>query len=61
MIQKRWLFTHEKFIDLNGVDNCQNDRVLAVNREEADKKGGTHEKTKFSVQAMVWSGAYGKG
>ncbi len=30
-------------------------------REEADKKGGVHEKTKFLVKVMVWLGVCGEG
>ncbi len=41
--------------------NVQNDCIWAVNREEADKKGGVHEKTKFPVKVMVWLGACGQG
>ena len=31
--------------------NAQNDRVWAVNREEAENKGGVHKKNNFSVKA----------
>jgi transposase len=58
---KRWLFTDEKYFDLDGIYNAQNDRVWAVNREEADKKGGIHEKTKFPVKVMVWLGVCAQG
>jgi hypothetical protein len=58
---KKWLFTDEKYFDLDGVYNVQNDRIWAVNREEADKKGGVHEKTKFPVKVMVWLGVCGQG
>ena len=47
---KRWLFTDEKFFYLDGIYNTHNDRVWAVNREEADKKGGVHDKNKFPVK-----------
>ena len=58
---KRWLFTDEKFFDLDGIYNSHNDRVWAVNREEADKKGGVHEKNKFPVKVMVWLGVCEQG
>ena len=50
---RRWLFSDEKFFDLDGVYNSQNDRVWAASREEADEKGGLHEKTKFPQKVMV--------
>ncbi|CAF4030680.1 unnamed protein product [Rotaria magnacalcarata] len=40
----------------HGIYNAQNDRVWAMSREEADKKGAIHEKTKFPVKVMVWLG-----
>ena len=36
----RILFSDEKIFDLDGMSNAQNDRIWAVNREEADKRGG---------------------
>ena len=36
---KRWLFLDEKYFDLNGIYNSQNDRVWTVSREEGDKRG----------------------
>ena len=35
---KKWLFVDEKYFDLDGVYNSQNDRVWAPSREEADRK-----------------------
>ena len=49
MTPKDEFFTDEKFFDLDGIYNIQNDRVWPVNREEADKKGGVHENNKFPV------------
>ena len=54
MTPKDGFFTDEKFFDLDGIYNTLNDRVWAVNREEADKKDGVHEKNKFPVKVMVW-------
>ena len=54
---KKWLFTDEKYFDLDGVFNVQNDRIWAVSGEEADKQGARHQKTKFPVKVMVWLGA----
>ncbi|CAF4503622.1 unnamed protein product, partial [Rotaria magnacalcarata] len=42
--------------DINGVYNSQNDRIWAVNRSEADIKGGTRQKRKFPQKVMVWLG-----
>ena len=36
------LFSDEKTFDIDGVYNTQNDRIWAVNRDEADEKGGIH-------------------
>ena len=36
----RILFSDEKFFDLDGIYNSQNDLMWAVNRADADKKGG---------------------
>ena len=56
----RWLLSDEKFFDLDGVYNSQNNRVWAVSREEDDEKGGLHEKTKFPEKVMVWLGVCGE-
>ena len=50
---KKWLFTNEKYFDLDGVYNVQNDRIWAVSREEADKQGGVHQQTKFPTKVLV--------
>ena len=35
----RILFSNEKFFDIDGVDNSRNDRMWAVDRADANKKG----------------------
>ena len=50
---KKWLFTDEKYFDLDGIYNSQNDRVWAPSREEADRKGGFDQKTKHSRKVIV--------
>ena len=55
------LFSEEKMFDLDGMYNAQNDRIWAVNRVEADKKGGVKQKRKFPQKVMVWLGACSKG
>lgn len=57
----RILFSDEKMFDLDGMYNAQNDRIWAVNRAEADKKGGVKQKRKFPQKVMVWLGACSKG
>ena len=54
----RILFSDEKMF---GMYNAQNDRIWAVNREEADKRGGVQRKRKFPQKVMVWLGACSKG
>jgi transposase len=41
------LFSDEKLFDIDGVYNTQNDRIWAVNRDEANQKGGIHQKKNF--------------
>jgi transposase len=55
------LFSDEKMFDIDGVYNSQNDRIWAVNRSEADTKGGTRQKRKFPQKVMVWLGVCSKG
>ena len=55
------LSSDEKMFDLDGIYNAQNDRIWAVNREEADKRGGVKQKRKFPQKVMVWLGACSKG
>ncbi len=46
---------------IDGVYNTQNDRIWAANRDEADQKGGIHQKKKFPEKVMVWLGVCSKG
>jgi len=55
------LFSDEKMFDLDGIYNSQNDRIWAVDRADADKKGGVKQKRKFPQKVMVWLGACSKG
>ena len=57
----RILFSDEKFFDIDGVYNSQNDRVWAVDRADADKKGGIKQRRKFPWKVMVWLGTCSKG
>ena len=41
--------------DLDGIYNSQNDRIWAINREEANRRGGKKQQRKFSQKVMVWS------
>ena len=50
---RRWLFSNEKFFDLDEVYNSQNDQVWAASREEANEKGDLHETTKFPAENDV--------
>ena len=55
------LFSDEKFFDIDSVYNSQNDRVWAVDRADADEKGGIQRKRKFPQKVMVWLAACSKG
>ena len=48
------LFSNEKLFDIDGIYNSQNDRIWAVSRVEADKRGDVKQKRKFSQKVMVW-------
>ena len=56
----RILFSDEKFFDIEGVYNSQNDRVWAVDRADADEKGGIQQRRNFPQKAMVWLSACSK-
>ena len=56
-----WLFSDEKYFNLDGVCNEKNDRVWATSRIEANKNGGTHQKRKIPIKVMVWFGACSQG
>jgi len=57
----RILFSDEKLFDLDGIYNSQNDRVWAVDREEANRKGGTKKQRKFPQKVMVWLAVCSEG
>ena len=57
----RILFSDEKMFDIDGVYNSQNDRIWAINREEADRAGGRKQKRKFPEKVMVWLAVCSKG
>ena len=47
-------FSDEKMFDLGGTYNSQNDRIGAVNREEANWRGGKKQQRKFAEK--LWYG-----
>ncbi|CAF2046656.1 unnamed protein product [Rotaria magnacalcarata] len=55
------LFSDEKLFGIDGIYNSQNERVWAVDRADADKRGGIKEKRKFPQKVMVWLGVCSKG
>ena len=57
----RILFSDEKMFNLDGMYNAQNDRIWAVNREEAYKRGDVQQTRNFPQKVMVWLGACSKG
>ena len=54
-------FSDEKFFDINGVNNAKNDREWAIDRADADLKGGIKQKRNFPQKIMAWLGACSKG
>ena len=57
----RILFTDEKLFDLDGIYSNQNDRIWAVNREEANRRGGKKRQRKFAEKVMVWLSVCSEG
>ncbi|KAL4500824.1 hypothetical protein ABPG72_020058 [Tetrahymena utriculariae] len=57
----RFVFSDEKMFDIDGVYNSQNDRIWAVNREEADNLGGVRQLSKFPQKVRVWLAICSKG
>lgn len=55
------LFSDKKMFDIDGVYNCQNDRIWAINRSEAHIKGDTRQKRQFPQKVMVWLEVCSKG
>ena len=55
------LFSDEKYFNINGVYNCQNDRVWTVNYTDAEETGGIKQTRKHPQKVMVWLGACFKG
>ncbi|KAL4500781.1 hypothetical protein ABPG72_020015 [Tetrahymena utriculariae] len=55
------LFSDEKQFEIDGVYNTQNDRIGAVDRAQADLKGGIFQKQKFPQKVMVWIGVSSRG
>ena len=47
------MFSDEKFFDIDGVENYQNERVWIRNRDDADEKGGVMQKQKLPEKVMV--------
>ena len=50
----KFVFSDEKMIDIDGVNNSQNDRIWAVNRDKADANGGIKQVPKFPQKVMIW-------
>ena len=47
------LFSDEKIFDIDGVCNDHNNRIWAVDCDEADEKGRRKQKRKFSQKVMI--------
>ena len=55
------LFSDEKYFDIDGVYNSQNNRVRAVNRADADKKGGIKQRRKHPPSSNGVAGCLFQG
>ena len=49
----RILASDEKMFNLDGIYNSQNDRIWAVNREEANRRNRKKQQRKFPQKVMV--------
>ncbi|CAF3774122.1 unnamed protein product [Rotaria magnacalcarata] len=58
---RKILFSDEKLFDIDEIYNSQNERVWAVDRADADKRGGIKHKRKFPQKVIVWLGACSQG
>ena len=47
------LFSDEKYFDIDGIYNSQNDRGWTVYRAEADEKGGFKQRRKHPQKVML--------
>ncbi|CAF5008323.1 unnamed protein product, partial [Rotaria socialis] len=59
--REKILFTDEKYFELGGIFNRQNDRVYAPSRYYADEHKGTKPTAKFPKKLMVWLAASKNG
>ena len=55
------MISDENIFDINDLYNAQNERIWAVNCEEADGKGGVKQKNKYLQKVMVWLGVCSEG
>ena len=55
------LFSDEKYFDIGGVHNSENNRVWKVNRADADEKSGVKQRRKHSQKVVVRLGVCSKG
>ena len=55
------LFSDQRVCDIDGVYNFQNDRMWAVDRTDANKKGAIKQRRKFPSDVIVWLGVCSKG
>ena len=56
------LFSDEKYFDIDGVYDFQNNRVWTVNRADTDEKNDVKSRDESThLQVMMWLGACSKG
>ena len=56
----RIFLSDEKFFNINGVYNSQNDRVWAIGRDDADKNGDIRQRQRFPQEIVVRLAAFSK-
>jgi hypothetical protein len=55
--REKFLFTDEKYFELDDTFNLSSDRVYAPSRQEVDEHGGIRPTVKFPKRIMIWLGA----
>ena len=53
----KWLFSDEKFFDIDGVYNNQNNRIRVSSHADADARDDIKGKRKFPTKVIVWLSA----
>jgi len=59
--REKFLFTDEKYFELDDPFDCSSDRVYAASWQEADEHGRIRPTAKFSQRILIWLGTSKNG